>query len=92
MSNRLDPDQARRNVWPDLDPKLLARLIVQSVYRKIKFQPKPMLWVLRELSQGDGSFEHPKHVITDGQENIYNFMLKNADYLNMWLAENNLSE
>ena len=31
----------------------------------------------------DGSFEHPKHVKTDGEENIYNFMLKKFVYLNL---------
>ena len=30
----------------------------------------------KEPSQWDGSFEHPKHVKTDGLENIYNFHAK----------------
>ena len=31
----------------------------------------------KEPSQWDGSFEYPKHVKTDGKENIYNFTLTN---------------
>ena len=38
-----------------------------------------MLWVLERF------FLAPKaYVKTDGQENIYNFKLKNVVYLNQW--------
>ena len=35
MSNSLDPDQARRLVWPDLDLNCLQRLSADDTGRKI---------------------------------------------------------
>ena len=55
------------------------KMHVKSVYQKNIFlisQPKHMLWVLKKPSHWDSSFKRPKHVKTDGLENIYNFTLK----------------
>ena len=34
MSNRLDPDQARQNVGPDLGPNCLQRLLADDTSRQ----------------------------------------------------------
>ena len=54
------------------------RPIVKSEDQKVSFlisQPKHMLWVLKRTSQGDGSFEHTKHVKTNGRK-IFKILLK----------------
>ena len=64
------------------------RTLVKSGYPKTNFlisQPKHMLWVLKRTVAMRRFFWAPKtYVKTDGQENIYNFMLKNFVYLNLW--------
>ena len=55
---------------------------------KIKsyFSTKTYVMGTKELSQWDGSFEHPKHKLKlTGKKNIYNFMLKIFVYLNICL-------
>ena len=34
VSNSLDPDQAQQNVWPDLDPNCLQRLLADNTRRQ----------------------------------------------------------
>ena len=38
VSNSFDPDQLRQNVWPDLGPKLFAK-VISSLQQMIKFVP-----------------------------------------------------
>ena len=44
-----------------------------------------MLWYLKEPSQWDSSFEHPKHMF-DGSENNNNFTLIKFHYLDLWIT------
>ena len=47
-----------------------------------------MLWVLKRTVSMRGIFCAPKtYVKTDGYESIYNFMLENFVYLNMWYVQ-----
>ena len=59
------------------------RTLVKSAYQKNNFlisQPKHMLWVLKR------AVSMRTYVKTDGQENIFKFMLKNFVYLNLWFC------
>ena len=42
FANSLDPDQARQNVGPDLDPKLFDTLMVflKEFFKKVDFEKK----------------------------------------------------
>ena len=50
-----------------------------------------MLWVLKESSQRDGSFEHPKHMLKL-MDKKFNFMLEFLVYLNLWVQINKISD
>ena len=47
------------------------------------YQLKYMLWVLKELSQWDGSFEHPKH--------MFKSLLKHMLWTRLWILKRTVS-
>ena len=44
-----------------------------------------MLWVLKEPSQWDGSFEHPKHLLKMMGKNIFTVYAEKIVNLNLWI-------
>ena len=60
MSNSLDPDQARKNVGPDLGPSCLQRLLAEDTSRQIYYNTYApfQLTLLLMPSANSGSREH----------------------------------
>ena len=69
VSNSLDPDQARQNAGPDLNPNCLQRLSADDKSDSgifSQFLHKSMLWIL--MSTYDA--QHTKRALTQFADNI----------------------